>query len=269
MLLTACEAFMTISMLLPCMTVRRRKTFNMIEAPPVTGTRSGTPESVVDFSGQGLVRWRAVLWGIVFLVLLCAGRSEPACAAADIEKPKVESTDSTMLLIPLPFFSKLGLQTGFVNTKDMDTGLDFGALVSKDIYRDFIDITTLFHLWGATNDTLDVATAGIDGEFLYKIPIRTGFIGFGGFILSCDYINIEKQVTAGGVTTSTSEARYRTERFITGGIEVDIKENRTMFVQLKYGVTDISTEFHVLFGLNFYTRYKKFSPWLAPPLIRD
>ena len=206
---------------------------------------------------------------ILCLILWGMGGIAPASAGTDLPKSEIEQPDSTKLLIPLPFFSKMGFQTGFVNTKELDTGLDFGALVSKDIYRDFLEITTSFHLWGATNDSLDVATAGIDGNFLYKIPVRWGMLGFGGFILSYNYLHSEKTVISAGRQIVTTDTKFCVERFITGGVEVDLKENRTLFIQLKYGVTDISREFHVIVGLNFYTKYKKFIPWLAPPLMRD
>jgi hypothetical protein len=203
------------------------------------------------------------------MALCTAPRNAPAATEPVEPRHEIDRSDSTRLLIPLPFFSKVGLQTGFVNTKELDTGVDFGALISKDFYRDFLEITGVLHLWGATNDSLDVATAALDGTFLYKIPVRWGLLCFGGFILSGNYLHREKTVTRGGVVQVTRSAHFIVERFITGGAELDIKGNRTVFVQLKYGTTDISPEFHVLFGLNFYTKYKKFIPWLAPPLMRD
>lgn len=205
------------------------------------------------------------------LILCILAFLSPGDIHADNTALKTELTkqDSTRLLIPLPFFSKVGLQTGFVDTKVMDTGVDFGALLSKDLYLDFLEITATFHLWGATNDTLDVATAAIDGDFTYKIPLRWGLYGFAGFSFSYGYVHTEKTVLSEGnpVTTNTGEMEF--QRFITIGAEYDLHENRTLFLRLRYGDTALSRELHVLGGINFYTRYKKFIPWLAPPLMRD
>ena len=214
---------------------------------------------------------RRAVPSLAFALLFLAGFHGIARASSETTPSlkEIEHADSTRLLIPLPFFSKVGLQTGFVNTKELDTGVDFGALLSKDIYRDFLEITGVLHLWGATNDTLDVATAGLDGMFTYKIPIRWGLLCFGGFILSANYFHREKTVNTPDGKVVTKETKLLMERFVTGGAEYDIKGNRTVFIQLKYGTTDLSPEFHVIFGLNFYTKYKKFIPWLAPPLMRD
>lgn len=206
-----------------------------------------------------------VLFFIFALLLNC----EETRAEITVSEAVSDSSDSTRLLIPLPFFSKMGFQSGFVNTKQMDTGVDFGALLSKDFYNDFLEITSTFHLWGATNDTLDVATAGIDGNFTYKVPIRKGLYGYAGFILSGCYFHSEKKVTNNGSTTVTTNAEYQFQKFITAGMEFDLHENRTFFVQIKYGKTQLSKEVHIIGGINFYTKYKKFIPWLAPPLMRD
>ncbi len=177
--------------------------------------------------------------------------------------------DSTHLLIPLPFFSKMGFQTGFVNSKILDSGVDFGTLLSKGLYRDFLEVTTTFHLWGATNDTLDVATAAIDGDITYRIPLRWGMYGFAGLSASYGYVHTEKNLLINGGTVNTNFGEMQFQKFITLGAEFDLHENRTLFLRIKYGTTPLSQEFHVLGGINFYTRYKKFMPWLAPPLMRD
>lgn len=207
----------------------------------------------------------------VLCVLLFIGATGPVPAGA--QNGSAESipvpSDSTRLLIPLPFFSKVGFQTGFVNTDELDTGVDFGALISKDLYRDFLDVTTTFHLWGATNDTLDVATAGVDAAFTYKIPIRWGWYGYAGFILGYGYVHSEKVVLLDGRSQRSRTSGHEFQSFITGGAEFDLHSNRTLFLQVKLGTTNLSREIHVICGMNFYTKYKKFMPWLAPPLMRD
>ncbi len=206
-----------------------------------------------------------------FLITILIFSARDACAAAKSgrSQPIPDIADSTRQLIPLPFFSKVGFQTGYVDTKELDSGVDFGALLSKDIYHDFFEVTSTFHLWGATNDTLDVATAGVDLNFTYKIPIRWGFYGYAGFVLGYGYVHTEKNTAEYGATKKYSYNRHEFQRFITAGAEFDLHSNRTLFFQLKYGETELSREIHLCAGLNFYTKYKKFMPWLAPPLMRD
>ncbi len=206
---------------------------------------------------------------LIIALLSPAGIHAQTTASTDSTSLQVSRPDSMNLLIPLPFFSKVGFQSGLVRTDMFDTGVDFGALLSKDIYHDFLEFTSAVHLWGATNDTLDVATAGIDAQMLYKIPVRWGFFCFGGFIVGFNYVHKEKTVTVNGNPVTTRESKATVDRFITAGAEYDLKANRTLFFQIKYGETSLTRETHFIMGLNFYTKYKKFIPWLAPPLMRD
>ncbi len=214
------------------------------------------------------MRWIALI--PLFLCMMPL-QAVPAQADVGVETPEPvqDSPDTSRLLIPLPFFSKMGFQTGFVNTDILDTGVDFGALLSKDLYRDFFEVTTIFHLWGATNDSLDVATAGIDAEFTYKIPIRWGWYGYAGLALGYGFVHAEKNGLAGRGTNWTTSSEHQFQKFIVAGAEFDLHSNRTLFVKAKLGTTDLSRELHIVMGINFYTKYKKFMPWLAPPLMRD
>lgn len=214
------------------------------------------------------MRYSIFLAGLL-LGVLALGPTGNIHAANSNEKAVSSPQDSIRLLIPLPYFSKMGFQTGFVNSKVMDSGVDFGALLSKGLYRDFLEVTTTFHLWGATNDTLDVATAAIDGDIVYRIPLRWGMYGFAGVSVSYGYVHSEKTVVQNGGTVTTNTGEMQFQKFVTMGAEYDLHENRTLFLRIRYGVTDLSSELHVLGGINFYTKYKKFIPWLAPPLMRD
>ena len=205
----------------------------------------------------------------IFLGILAFEPAGVVFAANLTGNTENEMQDSTRLLIPLPFFSKMGLQTGFVNSTVMDTGVDFGALLSKGLYRDFLEVTATFHLWGATNDTLDVATAALDGDLVYRIPLRWGMYGFAGVSVSYGYVQTQKAVTQNGGKVASKTGDMQFQKFITLGAEYDLHENRTLFLRLRYGETDLSKELHVLGGINFYTKYKKFIPWLAPPLMRN
>ena len=214
------------------------------------------------------MRYSIFLAGLL-LGVLALGPTGNIHAANSNEKAVSSPQDSIRLLIPLPYFSKMGFQTGFVNSKEMDPGVDFGALLSKGLYRDFLEVTTTFHLWGATNDTLDVATAAVDGDIVYRIPLRWGMYGFAGVSVSYGYVHTEKSMMQNGCLVTTNTGEMQLQKFVIMGAEYDLHENRTLFLRIRYGVTDLSSELHVLGGINFYTKYKKFIPWLAPPLMRD
>lgn len=216
-------------------------------------------------------RMRPVMMLVCLLLLILlvwkhdtANAEETLSAAA-----RPDTADSSRLPIPFPFLSKIGLQTGFVSTGDLDTGVDFGARAAKSFYQDFLEVTTTAHLWGATNDSLDVTTAAFDMSFCYKIPIRRGIIGYAGIVLGYGFVYSEKAVASGGETVLTNTSHHDFQKFITAGAEFDTHGNRTAFAQCRYGTTRLSRELHFTAGLNFYTKYKKFIPWLAPPLMRD
>ncbi|MFA6471475.1 MAG: hypothetical protein WCU00_05475 [Candidatus Latescibacterota bacterium] len=185
-----------------------------------------------------------------------------------LPKPEITLQDSTRLLIPLPFFSKVGFQSGFVFTNNFDTGVDFGTVLGKDYYLDFIELCTTLHVWGATNDSTDVASGGLDASLTYKIPIKGGVTSFAGFMLGYYAIHKVSTISKGSETQTVMDNHFYYQTFITAGAEYYMKENRTLFFQLKYGITDLSREVHVLFGINFYSQYKQFKTWTVPPLMR-
>ena len=209
---------------------------------------------------------KVCLTSFIFLLICVSGIASGA--EKTVAKPKAEPQDSTRLLIPLPFFSKVGFQSGFVFTRDFDTGVDFGTVLGKDFYQDFLEASTVLHLWGATNDSTDVANAGLDASFTYKIPIHWGITSFAGFILGYYIVHQEKTIPTDGSLRTTTENSLYYQTFITAGAEYYIQENRTLFIQLKYGINKLSRERHILFGINFYTEHKQFKTWTVPPLMR-
>jgi hypothetical protein len=201
-----------------------------------------------------------------FLYIIIAGYAEGS--ENEISVPKMAVKDSTRLLIPLPFFSKVGFQTGFVFAKNFDTGVDFGTVLGKDYYQDFLELCTTLHLWGATNDSTDVASAGLDASLTYKIPLEWGITSFAGFMVGSYIVHKVSTISSDSPSRTVMSDHFYYQTFITAGAEYYMEENRTMFFQLKYGVTDLSREVHVLFGINFYSQYKKFKTWTIPPLMR-
>lgn len=208
----------------------------------------------------------AYLTSFFLLYVIVSGIAQGA--EPEIPKTKTTPQDSTRLLIPLPFFSKVGFQSGFVFTNNFDTGVDFGTVLGKDYYQDFIELCTTLHVWGATNDSTDVANAGLDASITYKIPVQWGITSFAGFMVGYYVTHQVKQSNEAGTPHTETENRFNYQTFITAGAEYYFKENRTLFIQLKYGVTDLSREIHVCCGINFYSEYKQFKTWAVPPLMR-
>jgi hypothetical protein len=208
----------------------------------------------------------ALLTSFFLLLVIVPGIAQGA--EPEIPKKQITPQDSTRLLIPLPFFSKVGFQSGFVFTDNFDTGVDFGTVLGKDYYQDFIELCTTLHLWGATNDSTDVANAGLDASFTYKIPLQWGITSFAGFMLGYYITHQVKQSNNAGILKTETENLFNYQTFITAGAEYYLKENRTIFIQFKYGVTDLSREIHVYCGINFYSEYKQFKTWTIPPLMR-
>ena len=147
---------------------------------------------------------------------------------------------------------KFGVQTGFIFTKDLDTGMDSGGRISQQFFHPYFKLTSQLHFWAASQKNIDIGVAGIEESITYQIPIHRRLSGYAGFSVGYRSILEEKQIFNG---TDYEEIDTRTnyfEPFIIFGIEYAIDKRRSAFVEGKIGSTTLSKEFHLLIGLNFY-----------------
>ena len=185
------------------------------------------------------------------MILICA---TPSAFGQDADKDSLRISEyppyDTFLLGDIV---KFGVQTGFIFTKDLDTGMDSGGRISQQFFHPYFKLTSQIHFWAASEKNVDMGVAGIEESVTYQIPIHRRLSGYAGFAVGYISVLEEKQIFNG---TDYEEIDTRTnyfEPFVIFGIEYVIDKRRSAFVEGKIGSTSLSKEFHLLIGLNFYS----------------
>lgn len=149
-------------------------------------------------------------------------------------------------------FNSLGLQTGVVIADEFDTGIGVGVKLPKEFFNRTIELTSSVYFWGASKDSLDVSSIGIEESLTLKRSYAKHFSSFTGFVLGYYFVK-EKFDTFESNTLKTMENNNNSfEAFITVGTAYAFKSNRSVYTQIKYGLTQDSNELHILFGIIFY-----------------
>jgi hypothetical protein len=153
-----------------------------------------------------------------------------------------------------------GIDAGSVYTDNYDLGFGVGARLNQTyehpyIYRPFLRSSPGFRFWGASNETTDISVIGIIENLTHIIPMKRGFTAFAGLTFGYYYIYKTIQPLPGSGQDEKKTNTNSFDIFVTVGGEYDLKKNTSLFVQIKYGETAVSREFHTQAGFNF--RYWK------------
>lgn len=150
----------------------------------------------------------------------------------------------------------LGIQTAAVITDEFDTGFGCGVRLSRKFFYPSLKSSSVIHFWGASSDSTDIGVAGIEENITYRIPMHTRINGYMGIILGYCFSNEKTNKYISNVLTTSEKKKHTFVTFITFEIEYELPEHRSVFLQCKSGITDISKEIHILLGFNFKPRKK-------------
>jgi len=175
----------------------------------------------------------------------------------------IEAKKDSLRISELPVYGslmpgnvfKFGIQTGFIFTRHLDTGVDCGGRISQRFFHPYFQLTSQIHFWTASQKKINETIAAIEESITYQIPVYRRLNIFGGFALSyLGAYRTETTTSEEGKTTDIETKKNAFEPFVTSGIEYALERNRSFFMEFKYGKTIISREFHVIFGLNFFLK---------------
>jgi len=199
---------------------------------------------------------KQILAAVLCAVVSNAAMTSPSCAQKAL-RDSVRVSEYPVYTTFMPGdIVKFGVQTGFIFTKDLDTGMDCGGRISQQFFHPFFKLTSQLHFWAASKKNLDVGVVGIEESVTYQIPLMKRLFVYGGFTVG--YISMLKEETmvAGNHNKIESRRDNNFEPFITVGIEYALDKNRSVFVENKIGSTALSKEIHLIIGLNFYRTEK-------------
>ena len=153
-----------------------------------------------------------------------------------------------------------GIDACSVYTDNYDLGFGVGARLNQTyehpyINRPFLRSSPGFRFWGASNETTDMSVIGIMENLTHIIPMKRGFTAFAGLTIGYYYIYKKINPLPGSGQLEQNKNTNSFDVFVTVGGEYDLKKNTSLFVQVKYGETAVSREFHTQAGFSF--RYWK------------
>lgn len=148
----------------------------------------------------------------------------------------------------------IGLQTMAVLTGKYHAGFGYGGRMTAKMFDEYTNIITEIGFWGATRDTVDVAVLGLQETIAYELSKSDKFRGFAGICLGYFYLyKTETSYYDGRMITRESKSNSFDVLF-TYGVVYTMSEEKTLLLQVKYGITELSDELHIIAGLNFNPR---------------
>ncbi|MFC1692703.1 hypothetical protein ACFL1R_04275 [Candidatus Latescibacterota bacterium] len=144
----------------------------------------------------------------------------------------------------------LGFQAGAVVTDSYDTGFGCGARYSRQFFQTSLKHNSVFHFWGASNDSSDVTAAGLEETIIYNVPVDSRLAGYAG--LTCGFCYYYKKTRSyKNDTYKINENKYSSFNiFVVIGTEYELLTGHSIFGEYKYGIISDYTESQIVIGLN-------------------
>ena len=187
------------------------------------------------------------------IVVFATKTSEPVYADDNpTEHSTNESQSSIKTFIDNLHIRSFGFQTDVVFTDEFDTGLGFGARFQRVLFHPSIELTTSVNFWGASRDSLDVSIVGFEESLTVHKSPNEKFSVFSGITIGYYAISKKNEIVENNIQKTIKTRNNSFEVFITIGSAYKIKNNRSVFLQVNYGLTQDSDEIHMLIGINFF-----------------
>ena len=160
------------------------------------------------------------------------------------------------------FFQSLGIVSSVIVSDDYDTGMGFGGNVSQTLIDRYpgelpvLKLRTTIYFWGASKDSNDVSTLGIEESLLLEKSPHANYDIFTG--LTAGYYSIEKATLYRFETDEyTDIANTNTFNiYLTSGFRYHYRTDRSFTCSLNYLITKETSELHIFFGLEFFKLHR-------------
>ena len=188
----------------------------------------------------------------IYLFIFFIPLSENIYAGDDFpEKKIIEIEDTSKNNIAEKGYTYFGFHTGVVLTDYLDTGFGFGGRLARICFSPMLELTTSGYLWGASRDSIDVTTFGIEESLTVKKSHSEHISLFSGIIAGYYFKNKKIEIVENSKLNTTEKNNNSLEVFITFGGTYLLASNRTIFTRINYGLTQNVDEIHIQIGMNF------------------
>ena len=145
----------------------------------------------------------------------------------------------------------IGFQTMVVLTKNYHAGFGYGGRLTTSFLDEHSNAITEIGFWGATHDTTDIAVLGLQETLTYELDKTDKIRGFAGITLGYFYLYRTDTEYRNGQIAARETKSNSFDVFFTYGAEFVMRDGSNLLLQMKYGITELSDELHIIAGLNF------------------
>ncbi|MFC1490553.1 hypothetical protein ACFL6K_05025 [Candidatus Latescibacterota bacterium] len=148
-------------------------------------------------------------------------------------------------------YTCFGFSAGTVFIDNYDTGFGFGARIKRPLLNPLLEFTTSGYLWGASTHNMDITSIGIEESLTLKKTIRNNISIYSGIIAGYYVTNERTEPIQNNNSIIIENNNASFETYITSGVTYPFSKDRTLFSQVKYGLSQDNSELHILIGMFF------------------
>jgi hypothetical protein len=176
-------------------------------------------------------------------------------AGAESPHPKPTVEEQIRKFIEESVFQSLGIISGVVVSDDYDTGMGFGGNVSQTILDPGLKMKTTVYFWGASRDSNDVSTLGVEETLMLEKSPRPNIDIFSGVTAGYYSKELDTLKTSGETTAATATNSF--DIYMTTGFRYRYREGRSFLLYMNYLITQETNEIHFIAGLEFFKPLKQ------------
>jgi len=185
---------------------------------------------------------------VMFSVALCAENEEANPEGFD---------DSFIRYVSIKAgLHRIAIQAEAVLKDKYDPGGGFGFSDWRSFGSKWLITSTMVNFWGASQDSLDVLSFGIEESIMAK-KTQTSRLTFMGGLCAGFYKESESiETNRDGIMRILKDTSSSFKSYIQIGTEYELKNKRTTFFLIKYGLADSRgagklKEIHCIAGISF------------------
>ena len=189
---------------------------------------------------------------VLLICLTATGQPIPAQDTTSDNAASQTTEEKIRTFLRESVFQSLGIISGIVVSDEYNTGMGAGANISQTLIEPAVKLKTTLYFWGASKDSSDVSTFGIEESLLLEKSPRPNIDFFSGATAgyySSEY-DVLHSISGGEYSEETNDNRF--DIYLSTGFRYRHRTNRSITFQLNYLVTRETTEVHFVAGLEFF-----------------
>jgi len=190
------------------------------------------------------------------IVVWCTFAADSELVCAENEETKPEGIENSLIRYVSTGVHRIAIHAEAVLTDKYDPGIGFGFTDWRDLGTTRFVVLTEVNFWGASQDSLDMLSAGIEESVMAKTVWTDRLAFLGGVSLGYFRESESFETNRGGTPRTSKDISSSFKAYVLIGTEYVIQRKRTMYFFVKYGIvkyggTGEFSELHCIAGISF------------------